>query len=655
MFTLGAMSVPPSRIDPTSPESVAGATFSTARRGFHPDEVRAALRDVAAELRALRARVDELETDLTAARAAPPVDAVEFDDETATRLLGEETVRVLQTARESAAQIRARAEESAARILRDATEESARVRSESEVEAARIRGDANRDADAEVSLAKQQGREMVNEARAYRERVLDELTRRREAARAQIDQLVQGRDRLLQVFERARLVAVDVVAELEPLVEPEEYLDLSPTTGPVPVVGSSPVLPTRRDDVAGTTADGSSDDDTAIDDSSDDDTAIDTAIDDTADESDAGRGSEPVDEFDEIDEIVDTADTADTVEVDDPGTDVDEPADDGASASYAVGEVDVELVEPEAPEPDRRSDENVISLFGSDRTTVAASTDESSSADATTATDVDGLFARLRADAIGTEPRGAEPPAVLPSASGDTATTDTATTAPPVGADDATEGTVFERRDADLVPLIVAAGRKLKRVLADEQNDVLGALRNPKRTGSLLDLLPERDAHVSRYVDAISAELVEAHRCGARSLDHGAEAPAPDLEAVRDLVAGSLITPLRDRLERADTSADHDAEEMIRSVRAVFREWKSQQIDDQLDDVLRLAHGIGVLAAAAVGAPMCWAVDPAGPACPDAEDNALAGAVPAGDAYPTGHRVAPAHAGCRCLLVPAGQ
>ena len=82
---------------------------------------------------------------------------------------------------------------------------------------------------------------MVEEARAYRERVLGELSRRRELARQQIEQLVHGRDRLLQAFERARLVAVDVVAEMTPVGEPDEYVDLSPTTGPVPIM-----VPARR-------------------------------------------------------------------------------------------------------------------------------------------------------------------------------------------------------------------------------------------------------------------------------------------------------------------------------------------------------------------------------------------------------------------------
>ncbi len=119
-----------------------------------------------------------------------------------------------------------------------------RLREEAEVEASRRRSDAASDAEAELAMAKQQGREMVNEARAYRERVLSELARRRELAREQIEQLMHGRDRLMQAFERARVVAVDVVAELKPLGEPNEYVNLSPTTGPVPVM-----LPnTRRPD-----------------------------------------------------------------------------------------------------------------------------------------------------------------------------------------------------------------------------------------------------------------------------------------------------------------------------------------------------------------------------------------------------------------------
>ena len=77
---------------------------------------------------------------------------------------------------------------------------------------------------------------MVNEARAYRERVLADLERRTKLARQHIEELAHGRERLLQVFERARLVAVDVTAELQAFVGPDEFVNFAPTTGPVPLM-----------------------------------------------------------------------------------------------------------------------------------------------------------------------------------------------------------------------------------------------------------------------------------------------------------------------------------------------------------------------------------------------------------------------------------
>ena len=163
-----------SRPDPSSPASVAEAGFSTSRRGFNQDEVRAFLTSVAAELSRLQERGRLLQARLDAAEAAAS-SIPDLDDETVAARLGEETLRVLQTARESASQIKIRAEENAAKILHDANDEVNRLRQDSEVEVARKRHDAASDAEAEVALAKQQGREMVNEARAYRERVLADL------------------------------------------------------------------------------------------------------------------------------------------------------------------------------------------------------------------------------------------------------------------------------------------------------------------------------------------------------------------------------------------------------------------------------------------------------------------------------------------------
>ncbi len=229
------MAISFSRPDPSSPAAVSEASFSTGRRGFDQQEVREFLRMVAAELARLQERERFLERELREVQQRSPSDAM-IDDDTVTQLLGEEATRILHAARESATAIRSKAEEGAGRLLRESSEEAQRQREEADLEAARRRSDAAADAEAEMAMARQQGREMVEEARSYRERVLGELSRRRELARQQLEHLIHGRERLLQAFERARLVAVDVVAEMTPIGEPDEYVDLSPTTGPVPIM-----------------------------------------------------------------------------------------------------------------------------------------------------------------------------------------------------------------------------------------------------------------------------------------------------------------------------------------------------------------------------------------------------------------------------------
>jgi hypothetical protein len=116
-----------------------------------------------------------------------------------------------------------------------------------------------------------------------------------------------------------------------------------------------------------------------------------------------------------------------------------------------------------------------------------------------------------------------------------------------------------------------------------------------------------------------------------------------------------LVHPLRERIDRAVLDGAGDNEAVVKRIRSIYREWKTQHIDGQLDDVLRVAHGRAVLAALPENAPVCWGVDALHPACADGDDNALAGCIPAGTAFPTGHLFAPSHVGCRCLLVPAEQ
>ncbi len=664
------MALSVSRPDPSSPASVAEASFPTSRRGFDQAEVRDLLRAVAAELGRLQERERFLERELRTARSSGPVDELPVDEAALTRLLGEETARVLTTARESAAQIRHKAEEAASQLVREAADEAQRLRSDAEIEAARRRNEATAEAEAEIALAKQQGREMVTEARAYRERVLSELARRRELARQQIDELVEGRDRLLQVFERARLVAVDIVADLAPLGEPDEYVDLSPTTGPIPImVAGTPRPPERaprverpaaamRDEVEAPARIGA---DLTVSEPVEDDAAGEHAtIEDAVVES-APSADEVAQHLVTADEVVEVTEAADEVADADPDA---EPQTEAPSATDVDIEIDTDIdaLEPAATEPvvspaaDRT---NVVSLFP----------------DTDGRRDVHGLFERLRAETAAGSETGhpadeAEEPATNAGEAAAEEVGDAADQA--TDADDVTDGHVeadqeagpsaFEQRDAELVPLIVASARKLKRTLADEQNDVLDLLRRAEPITSLDQLLPSAAEHVARYAEAITQELTAAAAAGVASVGDAVDADrvrnvtGPEvLESAIAVLRADLVEPFRARLTRAVDESGGDHDDLTRRVRSVYREWKTQQIDDHLDDVVRMAHGTAILRAVAPGTPMCWLVDPNGPACPDAEDNWLGGAVPAGEPYPTGHVCAPAHAGCRCVLSVVGN
>jgi DivIVA domain-containing protein len=574
------------RPDPSSPASVAEAGFSTSRRGFDQAEVRDFLRMLAAELGRLQERERFLERELRTAQANPDLASAQFDDATLTRLLGEETARVLTTARESAAEIRQKAEQAAAQMLSEASDEAGRMREEAEIEASRRRTDAAADAEAELSMAKQQGREMVNEARAYRERVLSELARRRELAREQIEQLLHGRDRLMQSFERARLAAVEVVAELQPLGEPDEYVNLSPTTGPVPVM--IPNSPRPSPTVAPET---------------DTDDAV-------------------------VDEV-----TVDEVAVDEVA--VDEDVEDDVIDDVAVVDiVDDDEIDEAVTEDDRERDDDVV---------------------------VD-LFARLRAESVVISPDDDHDAVEVETVEADAvAEVDEVEIDAAQQLDDDADAqpTPFERRDADLTPIIVSSARKLKRVLADEQNEVLDALRRSEPVRELSALLPPVGEHVDRYLVAIEAELAEAANAGAAMVGRSSKLSKADTgtaaKAGRSVLADWLVEPLRERLERCVVDGDGDNAGISKRIRAVYREWKTQHIDEQLDDVILAAHGRGTLAAIAPGTPVVWVCDETATGCADCDDNSLAGPVPAGQAFPTGSEFAPAHVGCRCLLLPDGR
>ncbi|NDH37579.1 MAG: DivIVA domain-containing protein, partial [Acidimicrobiia bacterium] len=201
------------RPDPSSPAAIASAQFTMSRRGYSEDEVRDFLRQVSVEVSRLIERERFLQSELKALQSRGPMDMSAVDEATVTELLGAEAARVLSAAREAAQAMRDRAAESAENIVREASREAARVLEEATTEASRRRTDVTTEAEQEIELAKEQGREMVAEVRAYRERVLADLARRTDEARRELERLVQERDRLISAFERARSAASGVVGE----------------------------------------------------------------------------------------------------------------------------------------------------------------------------------------------------------------------------------------------------------------------------------------------------------------------------------------------------------------------------------------------------------------------------------------------------------
>ena len=622
------MALSVSRPDPSSPASIADASFGTSRRGFDQAEVKDFLRMVAAELGRMRERERFLERELSGAQNGSG-NAAPIDDEAMTRLLGEESMRVLITARESASEIRQKAEQSAAQMLSEAGDEANRVREEADIEASRRRGDAAADAEAELSMAKQQGREMVNEARAYRERVLSELARRRELAREQIEQLIHGRDRLTQAFERARLVAVDVVAEMQPLGEPDEYVNLTPTTGPLPVMIANSARPQATTAVPAV--------------------AEVEAIEPEADDEPVAVISSDAGVLRVVDDIVEPVEVAQV-----------EAVDKAAPTSDSKTEVEEDAVEEAAAEP---AAEEVVEEVEA-AAEVAEETDDIAEAAESVQSDVDDdedrsdvvvdLFARIRADV----------PVAAPADTRSAADEETIEVAEVeiVDVESEIESAVvaFAERDEVVTPLIVSSAKKLKRALADEQNDVLDALRRGEPVNELDEMIPTASEHVARYTAAIADDLRAAvqfggatSRIGTAKLRKGLVTES--VNAANDAIEQWLVLPLRDRLARCIAEGAGDNSVVTKKVRSVYREWKTQHIDESLDDVLRRAHGRGVLAGFASDTPIVWEADPRFPACPDCEDNVLAGAIAAGDKFPTGDVFAPAHQGCCCLLAAADR
>ncbi len=666
--------------EPVSAEEVAHRRFSHAFRGFDPGEVRDYLDRVAEELRTAGKRERELQRQVADAeyRAAHPV----VDEAVLTRSLGEETSRVLASAHEVASELKSKAEENAARILREAHAEAQRIRAsaeavlserteEAEAAAEEIRRAGRDETETSLQQARQEassvladaearaGR-MVGDAEAASARVVSELGRRRRVAIAQIEQLRAGRERLLEAYRVVRRTLEEVVDELQ-RAEPEARVAAEAAAR------QAGMDPARVEDIEADVMEM-------------DEAPPSVSVAAATAQSLVGTGmgtTEPSAEPNAVSQPPPATPRpleASPGREDEPGA---EPARDDSvevpvsppppEEPQVVSLAPPHPLEAEPPPVDEVADEPspFEETEETEETTVpvgpeldtVAETPEPQGGEAEpvgTPAGVSALFERIKADRAAAVARAQD---VL--AADDASRRQVGA---PSGPDHTGEGAaregpspdgdevLLQRRDDALEDIVSGLARRLKRVLQDEQNEVLDRLRLHRGRASL-ELLPSSDDQASRYRSAGAELLHDAALAGAEFIAPGK--PVPDVGDLADGLAESLAAPLRRRLQQGMRVEDGDDPAAVAErVGAAYREWKAQRIDRLAGDAAISAFSRGT-SAATPGARLRWVVDDDDGPCPDCDDNALAGPTPVGEAYPTGQQHPPAHAGCRCLLVPA--
>jgi cell division septum initiation protein DivIVA len=648
-------------VDPLEPPEIARRDFEIVRRGYDQNAVRAFLHEVSALLnRALAA-----ETDLTTRlhRAEAKAEAAEHPDEAAMLLaLGEETTRVLTSAREAAADIRTKAEDAAARIIAEATAQGAQTRSQAVAEADkrmsearaeaekiltaarselerrtkeaaeaadRIKAEgtqavqaardeaqrllkaANDQATAVVEGAKEQGKELLADAQAARERVLRDLTAKRKKARQQIEQLNAGRERLLQAYDVVRGTIDEATNELSSSV----------TDARVAAAAAARRVAAEPDP--------------------------------TAKELDDEIAAAPLEELPIVVTTVrPPAEPPAPPRARAAGSDFDPMPTPSRAKSRPTPALDLELeLEPAAPPapvaaaPQPEPEPEPVAAVEPDpapmpEPVVAVAPEPAPEPEPVAAVEPEPELVVEPEPELVVEP---EPVAVVepePEPEPEPEVSE------PEPAPESAHEQAFAARGAALEDVERDLGKRLKRTLADEQNEVLDNLRRGK-PGGVEDLLPTADDHAARWGDAAAGPLQKAATAGADWVG-GKATPIADLA---DELARGLVLPLRERIERSFVASDGNLDDVSDRVRALYREWKIQRLGEAAAHFAAAAHARGLFDAMPSDAKVQWVPEPGRGACPDCDDNVLAGAIAKGDEFPTGDRCAPAHPGCRCLVL----
>ncbi len=612
---------------PIDPDRILDKTFATVKKGVDPVEVQRYLLKISNQLKASQTRVADLERQVEQARRQN-AEHDPIDPSNLTKLLGEETTRVLDAAQSAAAEIRAKAEENVARLLRDSREETIRLREETDALVARRREEAEQiaeeirenaaaqresaesEAAAIIEASKQQGREMVLEAQQVRQRMLDDLARRRQALREQIEQLQAGRDRISAAYDIVRETLAVATEELD-VALPEARLTAE--------IASLQIVDSEADATV---------------------TPIVTAEELGVPVIDVS----PADRPRNVETAAEPKSSAPKLTVVPPVQEAktEKSSDSGSENSAPEQPVDATPLAEDPREGRHSSSVRVV------RTSSGKAAD---------------VFARLRQEgedevAQMGDSTDAEVTAPIVDAAnpetkiGETDAVDEA--GDEIEADSDADQAFIVVRNAAVASIESSLARRIKRELSDEQNELLSTLRSVKGNMTAIAFLPTPESQLERYEDIALPALADAAEAGASIAP--VKGRGTSRASVGDLaadLASAIVGPLRDRLERAVSESAGDRDDLAQRIRSTFREWKSQRVDESVEFGVLSACNRGILDSLPKASQVRWVVASGDAPSPDCEDNALGGATERGAAFPTGHNAPPLHPGCHCVVLPA--
>jgi cell division septum initiation protein DivIVA len=646
------------------------------------------LSDAAAEREAAAAALAAAESEASSTKEAAARDAEELR-----RRSQEEADALLDDATRTAEERTAAAEASATQTLEDArsrhdeliaeatgvldartseAEEAAsqiRQTAEAELRAARqdaerLRQEADATADATREEAREDARAMLEETRGLRHRMLRDLAERRRVARQQIEAARVARHGVVEAIRSAAGRLEDAVVELDEAdAAAQRAADAAAAAVPDDVLTVAVQLEAELDGAEPELQGGPSSAGELASEAPPASEATSSEVPGTVEEISGEPGSAPAPSPAEEGSQETEGSAAGSTAGDDVEREVPEvaaehvdtvDAPEGAREDAAAGSGDSAGVEPSGGARQGEQLASVHDLFERLRSGAEEAEDgeEAEDDEATSETPNTGAH-----PSAGAQQRAAVAEPTLASVAAVAVVEDAAEVST------AGEDTMLlDRRDEVLAPAERLLARTLKRLVGDEQNEVLDrARRIRKGRVELVDLLPDDIAE--RYVQALAEPYRLAAAAGAQMWCEATGDPLPTIDD--DGVGASLRArvveleelrrvQLRTTLEQLDESGE-DLAVLVDHLRAAYRELRSSSVPHQAADLAIAGFTAGTAAAAPTGVRWRWVPDNAGLPCADAEDNALAGPLPCGEAFPTGDVLPPAHPGCRCIVVPAGS